>query len=422
MKNILIFILIIHSWIACSQNIVQNSDFEMPSYLCWGGVSYNVPYWYDPVAFGGPNYCNPCVQIDPLNPYQTFNQTPYNSGGFCIPHSGESYLRLAYYSNENYSGNYIKEFVATKLKTTLIKDRTYCIEYYVQLDDSSRIAIDKLQISFSQDSTYYQYNSSNLPLVPYFTNPNGVIKDTANWVKIAGSITATGNEKYMHMGTFSPHNQITVDTIPETGIQPQLFDYAHYYIDDVYLYDCDAMQAHSGNDTSICPNDSVRLGIYNYTDIKYAWYNEQGALVDTNAYYWASPTQNTYYVLKTINFKTETSYDTTYITIKNCDTIKPIEPIIKSITLPNAFTPNADGVNDVFRPKESNFKSLDAQIINRWGNKIYSWNKTDGYWNGKTKDGTMCSSGTYFYVITVTFADGSVETRTGSVTLANGER
>ena len=418
MKNIFTLILIIHSWIACSQNIVQNSNFEMPTFLCGGGVSYNVPFWYDPVAFGGPNYCNPCVQIDPLNPFQTFNQTPYNFGGYCVPRSGSSYLNMDYLAFGSAAGVYAKEMVATKLKSTLMQNKTYCVEFYVQLNDSSRVAIDKLQISFSEDSIFYQYNVSNFPLLPYFTNPNGVIKDTANWVKIAGTITATGNEKYMHLGTFSPFNQIIIDTIPDT-IQPKYGNCAHYYLDDVYLYDCDAMQAHSGNDTSICPNDSVRLGSYNYTDIKYAWYNEQGILIDTNAYYWASPIQNTYYVLKTINFKTETSYDTTYLTIKNCDTINPVEPIIKSITIPNAFTPNADGVNDVFRPKESNFKSIDAQIINRWGQLIYSWNQTDGYWNGKTKDGTMCSSGTYFYVITVTFADGSVETRTGSVNLVD---
>ena len=422
MKRILTFLSFFYTTFIVAQNLIQYSDFEIPSYDCSGGVCGNAISWYCPVAFGSPDYCNPCVQIDPINPILTFHQTPYNFGGYCVPRSGSSYLNIDYLALGSVAGQYGKEMVATKLKSTLIQNKTYCIEFYVQLNDSSRAAIDKLQVSFSDDSIYYQYNVSNLPLVPYFTNPNGVIKDTANWVKIAGSITATGNEKYMFMGTFSPYNLITIDTMPDIGTVPMYYKTANYYVDDVYLYDCDAMQAHSGNDTSICPNDSVRLGIYNYTDIKYAWYNEQGALVDTNAYYWASPTQNTYYVLKTINFKTETSYDTTYITIKNCDTIKPIEPIIKSITLPNAFTPNADGVNDVFRPKESNFKSLDAQIINRWGNKIYSWNKTDGYWNGKTKDGTMCSSGTYFYVITVTFADGSVETRTGSVTLTNGER
>jgi len=87
-----------------------------------------------------------------------------------------------------------------------------------------------------------------------------------------------------------------------------------------------------------------------------------------------------------------------------------------TIYIPNVFTPNADGVNDVFLIKGENIASLECKIFNRWGEKLYSWNEMDGVWNG-TYDNELVSDGTYFYILNVTWNNDEKETLTGHVTV-----
>lgn len=102
-------------------------------------------------------------------------------------------------------------------------------------------------------------------------------------------------------------------------------------------------------------------------------------------------------------------YDTTQITIE----------VIKESTLiiPNVFTPNGDGSNDVFKFIEKNIKSISVEIFNRWGNKVYSWEGIDGGWNGKTSSGSEASVGTYFYIIRATGEDDQEYLKKGSFSL-----
>jgi gliding motility-associated-like protein len=95
------------------------------------------------------------------------------------------------------------------------------------------------------------------------------------------------------------------------------------------------------------------------------------------------------------------------------DTIPPQEPVNMLIVF-NAFTPNGDGINDVFHVKGNNIKELHAKIINRWGQELFKWDDVNGGWDGKYK-GDFVSSGAYFYIITVTYDDGNVEEKKGSV-------
>lgn len=73
-----------------------------------------------------------------------------------------------------------------------------------------------------------------------------------------------------------------------------------------------------------------------------------------------------------------------------------------SIEVPNIFSPNNDGINDYFQVKAQTINSFSGQIINRWGNIVYSWENWENYeagWNGNLKGGTKAASGVYFYII-----------------------
>ncbi len=77
------------------------------------------------------------------------------------------------------------------------------------------------------------------------------------------------------------------------------------------------------------------------------------------------------------------------------------------ITIPNVFTPNGDGSNDVFKIKSSGLKTLTCAIYDRWGLKMYEWDGLNGFWDGATKSG-IAPDGTYFYIVTYTdFKDKS---------------
>jgi len=76
------------------------------------------------------------------------------------------------------------------------------------------------------------------------------------------------------------------------------------------------------------------------------------------------------------------------------------------ITLPNFFTPNGDGVNDVFKPIARGLSTLKVSVYNRFGILVYDSDKVHGYWDGYTTSGEPCDSGTYFYVLEATGFDG----------------
>lgn len=86
------------------------------------------------------------------------------------------------------------------------------------------------------------------------------------------------------------------------------------------------------------------------------------------------------------------------------------------LEVPNVFSPNGDGVNDVWLPT-GNFKGLDVRVWNRWGNLVYEGNLVHGGWDGHTPAGIACSDGTYFYSITVRSADAAVEVLAGTIEL-----
>lgn len=69
-----------------------------------------------------------------------------------------------------------------------------------------------------------------------------------------------------------------------------------------------------------------------------------------------------------------------------------------AIELPDIFSPNDDGKNDLFKPNyKGNVQLLDLIIFNRWGEKMFEGHGNEAYWNGKYK-GEYQSPGAYIYL------------------------
>lgn len=111
----------------------------------------------------------------------------------------------------------------------------------------------------------------------------------------------------------------------------------------------------------------------------------------------------------------------TTVTLNGCSTADSIW--VKNdcyISIPNVFTPNNDGVNDYFFPRQllsSSVNQFEMVIYNRWGQEIFDTKNIDGRgWDGKF-NGTDQPTGVYIYIIDVSFKNGNVEHHQGNVTL-----
>ena len=86
--------------------------------------------------------------------------------------------------------------------------------------------------------------------------------------------------------------------------------------------------------------------------------------------------------------------------------------------MPNAFTPNGDGVNDfieVYGNKEE-FTYLSVDIYDRWGEKVFESTDAGFKWDG-TYRGTPLPPGVYVYMLAITFRSGQSISNKGGITL-----
>ncbi|OQP59641.1 hypothetical protein A3860_36805 [Niastella vici] len=87
------------------------------------------------------------------------------------------------------------------------------------------------------------------------------------------------------------------------------------------------------------------------------------------------------------------------------------------IFMPNAFSPNGDGKNDVFKPVLVGISKLSIfSIYNRWGQLVYTTSQNNKGWDG-TIHGTRQDTGTYVYMVSGIDYQGKVITKKGAFTL-----
>ena len=123
--------------------------------------------------------------------------------------------------------------------------------------------------------------------------------------------------------------------------------------------------------------------------------------------------------------ETDTIYEYTTELI-DCDTGLPCEDGFweedcRSVFVPNAFSPNNDGVNDAFYALSESFtcwREWRLQIYNRWGDLIWETDDPDEYWYGQVQNGNhFVSDGVYVWVLQAQGYDALTLDLQGSVTV-----
>lgn len=88
-----------------------------------------------------------------------------------------------------------------------------------------------------------------------------------------------------------------------------------------------------------------------------------------------------------------------------------------SIFVPNAFTPNGDGTNDVLKPIGIGYRNLNYfRVFNRWGQQVFYTTRFDDGWDGRNQ-GAQSDIGTYFWVLSINDRYGNEELVKGDAIL-----
>ncbi|HKR06088.1 MAG TPA: gliding motility-associated C-terminal domain-containing protein [Bacteroidia bacterium] len=151
-----------------------------------------------------------------------------------------------------------------------------------------------------------------------------------------------------------------------------------------------------GSDTTICGNGFLLMP-GNFS--QYIWQDQSGDSV--------------------FNVQQPGIYSVEVMSASGCtaaDTLEVIEDCLHDIVVPNAFSPNEDGLNDVFNAQAVNVKSYAMNIYNRWGGIVFESNSIQNGWNGAFKK-SKCVSGIYFWVATYSTDDNEMKEKKGTVFL-----
>lgn len=96
------------------------------------------------------------------------------------------------------------------------------------------------------------------------------------------------------------------------------------------------------------------------------------------------------------------------VSVYQCDKDSINEPLLE---LPNVFTPNNDGLNDLYEMSHKNLESLQVVILNRWGNVVHEYDGLSTVWNGESKQGVALSEGVYFVNVIAETTNGTSITK-----------
>lgn len=246
------------------------------------------------------------------------------------------------------------------------------------------------------------------PLTFTLTGTSDGANDVFNWVEFG----LTGNPKVVTLNDTGYHQVTLMVTNPNTGCHSQLTkkDYIYVYERPIASFYADPMK------TSILdPN----INFINTTQgvNSYYWdFGDPTAINGSNTSVLVNPSHSYTYVGPYSVHLIATS-------IKGCrDTAEIVVEITPdfAIYIPNTFTPDGNGLNDMFQPlgvgiDEENYR---MDIFDRWGENVFTSNNFRKGWDGTIKGNSkLAPQGVYTYKITVRDLQGGKHPFVGHVTV-----
>ncbi len=419
-----------------AQNLVPNPSFEQYSScpVFASQLDLAAP-WFNP-ASGTPEYFNGCAA------FSSWVSVPSQAtGGFQYARTGQGYAGI-YILCTDIPEN--REYIEVALMQPLQAGHCYQFEMYVNQPNDHAYISDGIGAYLCHGELRVPH-ASVIPVVPQFSNPSGnILSDTLGWTRVSGYYTASGGEDHLLIGNYKTDAHTNYSLF-----NPNVWytNSAYLYIDDVSLTELD-ITINLGNDTTLCPGQQYSLIAGSGWD-SWIWNDGttgQTLIVSHPGTYWIKATLGGCAVRDTVRVDFLTippvqlpedtalcSGDALVLDVSTpgasylwSDGYAEPRRIIKEpgyfevfvynrcggdtgdirvsykdcfcdLTMPNVFTPNDDGLNDVFGPLlDCRLEEYHLMIFNRWGGKVFETTEKGGCWNGNTSNG-RASEGVYYW-------------------------
>jgi gliding motility-associated-like protein len=421
-----------------SQNLVPNPSFEENFTITFDPPCFQIPccllakpkYWdYANILFfpslKGPHFfsceMNFCTDSQWTIPYQgvpihNWNSSHHTLNGYYYQEAqdGCAYILFAayYFGNVDY-----RQYPIVQLSDSLIQGHQYCLSFWVSVPDVWYYLTSNTIGAYFSTGAPVAVDNKVLYVNPQIENIKTDFPDTSNtWYLVSGSFVADSNYQYLTIGNFYP-DSLTNVLVDSANINPVVAGFG-LYLDMVALYDCTGHNyaANAGNDTLICIGDTILIGTDDAHNRQYFW--SPGSLFadSTAAMQLVSPVVATTYYLHVIDEFFLESWNTITVSVKDCPPEPEPEPVYNDIFIPNIFSPNNDGLNDVLYVRGEGIAQLSFIVYHRWGEKVFESNDPHHGWDGMFK-GKQAETGVYVYLVEGKLENGQTVKRSGNVTL-----
>jgi len=171
--------------------------------------------------------------------------------------------------------------------------------------------------------------------------------------------------------------------------------------DSIFISILDPIVIPIGNNYTYCQGDTVTLTASSPTAEYFLWFD--GTTLSTHLFY----ESGNYSV--TVSNACETVSRNWNMEFDDCNIY---------VYVPNSFTPNGDGINDVWYPEINGWTEVETLVFNRWGEIIFSSSNPNSPWIGEVRNGSyFAPEGVYSYVIKAKFTSGEAREFNGFISL-----
>ncbi|RYZ29598.1 MAG: gliding motility-associated C-terminal domain-containing protein, partial [Sphingobacteriales bacterium] len=255
--------------------------------------------------------------------------------------------------------------------------------------------------------SHYDYADVDSFLIdeePDVENTSGIITEMNEWTKISGCFRAKGGEYKIIIGNFRKDSQTDTAQLPGAfGEETYKSGMSYFLFDDILVKEIPEAYILPA-DTVVCRDSFYVLSAYPENARSYTW--------------------NTSAATQSITTNKYGNFTVTIVTNEGCVQEASVTvhtkfcgPVCPPLYMPNAFSPNNDGLNDYFAPANAiDMREVDFSIYNRYGQRVYSGHSLKSSWDGRYGD-KLCDAGTYFYYSRYTDCHGVDFTLKGDVAL-----
>jgi outer membrane protein OmpA-like peptidoglycan-associated protein len=220
-------------------NILQNGDFEKivqcpqnhTKYLSTDTNKILLPHWHF-INRSTPDFFHRCSKDSDVG-------IPCNFAGCSEPLSGNGYIGMILRVDSHYyqyNKGYV-EHIATEIFPSLDRNHFYLVKFFYKLAPNSGIASNGLGVYFSASLPKFNEFEEYKYFEPQIYLDNTKIIDNREWKEFIGYFIASGTEKFLTIGNFSPFDIQKTKVLRNGEPQNEMDYYAYYYIDDVQLYE-----------------------------------------------------------------------------------------------------------------------------------------------------------------------------------------